>query len=65
VASRKKHRPSGQQLDLTVTRVPADDERLRAIVKALAEVGLAFLHAREKAATPLRSPGPDDGKGAG
>jgi hypothetical protein len=65
MARRRRTRDRGTPLALTVTRLRADDARLSAIVKALAEVGLAFLHAREKAATPLRSPRPDEDKGAG
>jgi hypothetical protein len=52
VASRKNHRPSGQQIDLSVTRVPADEARIRAIVEALAEIGLAHLRALEEPAKP-------------
>jgi len=56
VGKRKRLRSRRSGIDVKVTRLVADDERLHIIVEALAEVGIAHVQARFAAARPLRSP---------
>jgi len=51
-------------LEVTLTRVPADEARVRAIVEALAELGVALLRARQRrAAEPQPNPRASDESG--
>lgn len=61
MASRKKHRPSGQHIDLSVTFVPATDEEVRAMIRAVAELAVAHLRAREVPPKPAAPTFPCDG----
>jgi hypothetical protein len=65
VASRKKHRPSGQQIEISVTRIPADEARVRIILEALAGIGLAYLRARQQSAAAPQREGPQAGDSGG